>query len=564
MRTPVFLSVVAIAVCSLATPADEPRPLSAARLANATEVRQQLGLLPEYRELPGLNRLKVAVLDYGFDGIESGRPYLPKNTVVVEHYDAGLVRRFGLGDPAYHKAFAPGNPHGRLMAQIIWAMTGFDPRGPQLYLLNANGPTMFRRAVRYAIEAHVNVILFSNVFEGGGNGDGWGPINQIVEPALNAGIIWINAAGNYGGCVYEGPVRVGTDDYLQFRADADPTALRFRNRLDENTVTVTLTWNDYREKEDAGTSKDLDLYVEDWAGHRLGASELKQVPGSEPAHAGESHNPRERVVLTNLAAEPQRDYRIRIRARSQNFTAKDRIRVLVTAARESYPNPQTGDAAAALRFVDASDKDEIYPPADNPRVLTVGDVSPASAVGPTADYRLKPEVVIEDSRAFFSDGSVTSGSSNAAAYFAGVVTVLKAAEPGLRTRHLLSLAYGSSATTATTTARTRAPVSTSTSSYGASTQMFLPMPRKTGAVYPEGFGNALARYRAAIPSTGRIPYPALRSSAAQSPRPTLGSSRELLPAPRPMLSSATARAALRGKVWRTPTRQELAQIVRLR
>src|SRR5579884_850833 len=378
MRTPVFLSVVAIAVCSLATPADEPRPLSAARLANATEVRQQLGLLPEYRELPGLNRLKVAVLDYGFDGIKSGRPYLPKNTVVVEHYDAGLVRRFGLGDPAYHKAFAPGNPHGRLMAQIIWAMTGFDPRGPQLYLLNANGPTMFRRAVRYAIEAHVNVILFSNVFEGGGNGDGWGPINQIVEPALNAGIIWINAAGNYGGCVYEGPVRVGTDDYLQFRADADPTALRFRNRLDENTVTVTLTWNDYREKEDAGTDKDLDLIVEDPSGKVVGSSEKKQVAGKGEAGPGESRNPRERVVLADLPPNLDFNYRIRVRARSNNFTWDDRIRVLVTSSREAYADSVTGAVEDAVPFFDASGRDELYPPADNPLVLTVGDAGPAS------------------------------------------------------------------------------------------------------------------------------------------------------------------------------------------
>ena len=79
----------------------------------------------------------------------------------------------------------------------------------------------------------------------------------------------------------------------------------------------------------------------------------------------------------------------------------------------------------------------------------MGDSSPASSVGPTADHRVKPDVILPDSRAFFTDGEVTAGSSNAAAYFAGVVAVLKAAEPGLHTRHLLSLArQGGAARTA--------------------------------------------------------------------------------------------------------------------
>src|SRR5947209_7472276 len=161
---------------------------------------------------------------------------------------------------------------------------------------------MLGRAVRYAIEQKVDMILFSGAFEGGGNGDGRGPINRVVADALAADILWINAAGNYGRHVYNGPVQVDTDGYLRFRDGADGTALRFRNRLDENTVTVTLTWNDYREQEDAGTDKDLDLYVEDWTGRRIGASEKTQVSGDAAPGPNESRNPRERVVLSDLPA----------------------------------------------------------------------------------------------------------------------------------------------------------------------------------------------------------------------------------------------------------------------
>ena len=422
------------------------RRSSAAHLAEAHEVRNRLGLVPDFEEISGIESVKIAVLDHGFDGIDSGRPYLPDDTVVVEHYDPDFVRRFGLGDPAYRKAFEPFNRHGRIMAQIIWAVTGSRAGGPKFYLLNANGPTMLRRAVRYAIEQGVDVILFCGSFEGGGNGDGRGPINGIVTDALAAGILWINAAGNYGGRVYNGPVRILPDSYLRLRDGSDVAALRFRNRLDENTVTVTLTWNDYREEEDAGTDKDLDLYVEDWAGRRVGAGERVQVSDARALGLDESRNPRERVVLTDLPvnpdvpADPDYTYRIRIRAKKGHFTANDCIRVLLTASRDVYVAPGGDAPREAVEFLDATGEGELYPPADHPLVLTVGDSSPVSAVGPTADGRLKPNVILEDSRAFFTDGEVSVGSSNAAAYLAGIVAVLKVAEPGLRTRHLLLLA----------------------------------------------------------------------------------------------------------------------------
>ena len=409
-------------------------PPTVSRLADSKAVRTRLGLLPAYDDLTRVESIKVAVLDYGFEGMGRGRPYLPEGAVVVEHYEPEFVRRNGLGDPQYRKPFEPGNSHGRTMAQIVWAVTGSRSKGPKFFLLNANGPTMLRRAVRYAIEERVDLILFSGSFEGGGDGDGRGPINRVVSDAVGAGIIWINAAGNYGHRVYNGPIRPLADGYLRLRDGSDVASLRLKNRVDENTLTVTLTWNDYRGDEDSGTNKDLDLYVEDWAGRRVGSGEKVQVAGDRAAGSDESRNPRERVVLTDLAANPDAadsTYRIRVRAKSGRFAADDRIRILVTATHEGYV-PVGGNAPVdAIEFVDASGSGEVFPPADHPLVLTVGDGSPGSSIGPTADGRIKPEVIIEDSRAYFTDGQASAGSSNAAAYFAGIVAVLKAAEPGL-------------------------------------------------------------------------------------------------------------------------------------
>ena len=419
-------------------PAPVPGPISASKLTNAEAVRRKLGLYANYPSVPTIGRVKVAVLDSGFDRIDGKRPYLPKSAVLVEHYDPEFIKKHRLGEPDFQKSFVPGEAHGRVMAQIVWAASGSSPFGPQFYLLNANGPTLFRRAVRYAIEQKVDVILFSGTFEGAGNYDGRGPINAAVDEAVAAGIIWINAAGNSGGMVHNGPVTPGPDGYLKLRSGTDATTLRFTNRLDEQPVTVTLTWNDYKETEDAGTDKDLDLVVEDWLGRVVGESKLKQVPAGQAAGPGETRNPRERIAFAELPANAAgQEYRIRVKAVSQNFGPLDRIRILVESGRPApITDPDTGKIVIPVEFLDAVPRSEIYPPADHAGVLAVGDSLLQSAVGPTADGRLKPDVVLADSIARFSNGDESIGSSNAAAYFAGVVAVLRATEPGLTTGHL--------------------------------------------------------------------------------------------------------------------------------
>jgi hypothetical protein len=405
---------------------------------NMDEIRRGLGLLPDYAEPPRLKEVKVAVLDSGFAGVGGGRPYLPQNAILVEHYDRDFIRRFGLGDPDFARPFVPGENHGRLMAQLVWATTGSQPDGPQFLLLNANGPTLFRRAVRYAIEAKVDIIVFSGTFDGAGNYDGRGPLAATVDAAAAAGIIWVNAAGNMGGRVYNGPVNITPDGFLRFPNNPHPTALRFTNRFDENPITITLTWNDYRETEDAGTDKDLDLIVEDATGRVVGESKLTQVPAGRVAGEGETKNPREKLTLTDLpGVVPGEEYRIRVFARGNTFGPRDRIRVLLSAAKDApFPDPRTGRMIAPVEFVDASSVGEVYPPADHPGVLTVGDISRSSAVGPTADGRIKPDVVLGQAVARFSNGEEYVGSSNAAAYFAGVVAVLRSQERGLTTTQI--------------------------------------------------------------------------------------------------------------------------------
>jgi hypothetical protein len=111
--------------------------------------------------------------------------------------------------------------------------------------------------------------------------------------------------------------------------------------------------------------------------------------------------------------------------------------VLVAPLRDApFTDPATGKTAFPVELLDASIGGEIYPPADHPGVLTVGDTSLSSALGPTADGRVKPDVILPATPSRFTGGDESAGSSNAAAYFAGVLAVLRAQAPGLSAGHV--------------------------------------------------------------------------------------------------------------------------------
>src|SRR5690348_11617383 len=98
-----ILCAALLAALPCAVPAADPPAPGAARIVNPDDARRRLGLLPDYAAVPGIKNVRVAVLDSGFAGIDGKRPYLPADAVVVEHYAADFVRKFGLGDPDFRK-----------------------------------------------------------------------------------------------------------------------------------------------------------------------------------------------------------------------------------------------------------------------------------------------------------------------------------------------------------------------------------------------------------------------------------------------------------------------------
>jgi hypothetical protein len=370
---------------------------AANEVANRDALRTRLGL-DAYTGAGALDSLKIAILDNGFQGYQPGAGLLPASTELVE----------GKVDPEAATA------HGIEMAEIVWAMTGMLPTGPKFYLINTNGYSNLQSAVQFVIQEKVDIVLYSEVWPFGSNFDGQGFINNLVNQATTAGILWINAAGNFGGAAYNGTVDSQTSAG-QFLSLGKSGYLEFENKLDQNTVTITLSWTDFKDTDTYNAVKDLDLFIYDSSNNQIGASALIQkgeAPPTDGSASPLSSFARESVTLTNLN---RGTYRIKVRKQSENFEDTDRFRVILDVAKPD-----------SVTFTDHSTGGEIMPPADNPNVFTVGEDTQFSSVGPTADGRTKPDIKIQDAGISFTNGEQTDGSSNAAALIAGVAVLMKA------------------------------------------------------------------------------------------------------------------------------------------
>ncbi len=343
--------------------------------------------------------VKIAVLDNGFAGYKKESGLLPPSTELIELTQIPQAE----------------TSHGLSMAQIIWSVTGKLEDGPKFYLINTNGFSNLKAAVDFVIQQKIDIVLYSQTWSFGGNFDGTGFINALVTKAIQTGVIWINAAGNNGGIVYNGWVQKqedpsGTD--LKFNGN---DYLKFENKYDENNITVTLSWTDFKETELYNTQKDLDLFVYDEKGTLVGSSELIQK--GEAPKAGEpsqlSSHAREVVSLKGFN---RGNYQIKIKVKSKNFENQDRFRVLLKSDKE-------------IDFIDRTTGSEIMPPADNPNAFAVGASDNPTAVGPTFDGRVKPDVWIADSRVIFTNGNEIQGTSSAAALLVGALGVLKTEVP---------------------------------------------------------------------------------------------------------------------------------------
>ncbi|WP_413289048.1 S8 family serine peptidase [Bdellovibrio sp. HCB337] len=376
---------------------------------NISTTQSGLGFTNHYDTSKISQPVKVAIFDKGFEGYkaEIGQS-LPANTVYVP----GPVKA-----PDDMKT-----EHGLRMAQIFTALATNNLRNSQVvhefYLYNVYGHTNFKAAVDDAIKRGIDVISYSEVWEYGGNNDGRGFINAEVTRATQAGIIWVNAAGNFARTTYNGDINTVTDDWVKLPDQNNALSIRCeQNKAGKCLIKAVLSWNDFKDDVAPGTDKDLDLALTDDLLNIVQTSALHQSADENESRGGYSKYPRE--ILT--AELKPGVYFLRVKNRSKNFTAKDKLRITVDG--ESITMPRATPAESLLN------------PGDNPSVITVGALdSDRSSMSAKLG---KPDIMAPSSM-ILQTGAEFRGSSNATAIVAAGVALLKAKNPNATKAEILS------------------------------------------------------------------------------------------------------------------------------
>ena len=419
-----YLSILLVTAVAFCAQAEGPE----FKFANFQIIKAQLGLAPYFSQNPA-RQLRVAIFADSFQGYEAKiGTSLPQST----YFHEGPLKTEGLAPIL--------GTHGTYMAELMTALMTDQGRAlqfaPELHLYNATGIDNFRSAIDDAITRKIDIIVYQEVWEFGGNFDGAGFINREVTRATNAGIIWINSAGNSGKTTFNSSIRRGSkDDWVSLPDPNDSLAIRCEKITEpakKCAIRVVLSWNDFKDDITKGTDKNLDLQLTDDFLGVIETSELRQVKVINESHPSKDTSiyPRE-IIETEVVPGL---YYIRVKDRSHNFTSSDRLRIEVTGKAVTAEHQEANSGSEVISMSHFDPQENLYNPADNPSVVTVGaNDSDRSSISKKLG---KPEVTCPSS-VVLGDGAEYRGSSNSTAFVAARFAILKTLNPEIKQSELI-------------------------------------------------------------------------------------------------------------------------------
>jgi len=287
--------------------------------------------------------------------------------------------------------------HGTGCAEIVHDMAP----GASLYLAYDGNEADFYGAVDWLVAQGVDVISYSCGWSipvpYDGSGAPHNPVVAKVEEARQAGVLWVNSAGNYAdGEIYQATYEAFPD--TSWHSFAGNWSNRFGYLVAGQTYWLTLTWDDWpADPATAGASHDYDMDLWRWDGAAWivvanSASVQDGTPGALPA---------EEIEFTPAVSDW---YYLTV--------------FQYASPRNDYLNLRGSGGASFEHSVLAR---TLGTPADSPAAVTVGALhwsdfalEPFSSRGPTlgpggtpAGGHLKPDLVAPD-----AVSTVTYGASN--------------------------------------------------------------------------------------------------------------------------------------------------------
>lgn len=325
--------------------------------------------------------VKIGVIDLGFASLATAQATgdLPTNLTITDYTGTGTG----------------GINHGTLVAEVVHDMAP----GAQLYLAKVATELQLQSAVNAMIAAGVKVINHSVGWFAAAFYDGTGIFCDIAASAAQAGITWVNAAGNSRNQHYLGLFSdTNADLRHEFAAGQNYNSIT----LNAGTrVSLILNWDDY-----AKVDVDYNLYLYNGNPDAGGT----QVASSADAQTG--RRGQWPVEFIDFTAPTSATYYIVVR-KADSFEPAVRLTLFVNSA-----NLAVKTTASSLAQ-----------PADCASVMAVGatqlsdGVEDFSSEGPTTDGRIKPEVS-GPNRVLTSLSGSFAGTSAASPHVAGAAALL--------------------------------------------------------------------------------------------------------------------------------------------
>jgi len=354
--------------------------------------------------------IKVAIIDVGFKGLKEVR-------------EAGKIRNV-----AQLKSYVPCNPefgldydvHGTACAEVLSDMAP----DATFYLWVVWTEVGLSEAVNDAIKLGIHIISHSCVWLLSNFQDGTGPICSTAQKAINAGIVWVNAAGNFAhGSHWRGSwVDTNNDRYLDF------TSTSGRNSFSlpaGSQAVIWMTWNAF-----PSTTEDYDLVLID-------LDQDKVVFRSEARQSRQSGPPIEGITIQT--------------GKDSNFAI-----AVYSHMNRTYPDIEIY-TTTNIRLEHFTSSTSIGVPGDVAGVVTVGAIDwkkwesgPAetwSSQGPTSAGLVKPDIVGPNRVKNISYSTTMSGTfggtSAATPHVAGAAALVWQKFPEYTSQDIVTFLYSS-------------------------------------------------------------------------------------------------------------------------